>query len=341
MSNTGLARGIVGGLVGAGAVAGTAAFVMKRRARTVVRTSDVPRGALLRTPSGAPDELDVRTEDGATLRVRCYGPADGDPIVLVHGWTCSTEYWNPQINALSEKNRVIAYDLRGHGSSTIGSAALGPDLLASDLAAVLAATVDRDRKAELVGHSMGGMSIIAWAERYPEQVAEYASAVLLASTATDNLVAESLIVPLPARLPRVPVSVGRAIIGSTMPIVSSPLTAPAVRYIALSPQATREEVEFCRRIVSSCHPKARGGWGAALSALDIHEGLANLTVPTSVLVGTADRLTPPSHANRLAEILDGAGNLEKLIVLPGVGHMTTVEDPDAVNEEIARLRSLG
>ncbi len=87
-------------------------------------------------------------------------------------------------------------------------------------------------------------------------------------------------------------------------------------------------------------PRTRGGWGAALSALDIKDGLQNLTVPTTVLVGTADRLTPPSHARRVAQILDDADHLERLIVLRGIGHMTSVEAVADFNAEVDRLRSL-
>ncbi|MGZ4575658.1 MAG: alpha/beta fold hydrolase, partial [Mycobacteriaceae bacterium] len=65
----------------------------------------------------------------------------------------------------------------------------------------------------------------------------------------------------------------------------------------------------------------------------------SLRAPTTVLVGSADRLTPPSHAKRLAEALERDGHLDRLVELPGVGHMSTVEDVPAVNAEIRRLLS--
>ncbi|QBJ95770.1 alpha/beta hydrolase [Rhodococcus sp. ABRD24] len=327
------------GAAGLGAVAGGAVVALRAR-RVAATAGSEAEASLFDTPDLEPEIIPVTTADGAELHVRAYGSPDADPIVLSHGWTCSADFWNPQVNALAGKYRVITYDQRGHGRSGIGNAPLSPDVLADDLAAVLAATVRDGRKAEIVGHSMGGMSIVAWAGRYPEQVQQYASSVLLASTGTDSLIAETTVIPLPQGFPRVPVPVGRAVLGSVMPMPTSPLTARAIKYVAMAPGATPAEVEFCERIVSECHPRTRGGWGAAISTLDIKDGLKNLDVPTTVMVGTADRLTPPSHARRLAQALDDAEHLERLIVLKGVGHMTSVEAIDEFNAEVERLRGL-
>lgn len=329
------------GVVGA---AGVAVAVARRRSATadsaVGSTPDRDRTDLFETPRREPEIVPVVSADGAELHVRAYGDPDAPPIVFSHGWTCSADFWFPQVNALADKYRVITYDQRGHGRSGIGATPLSPDVLADDLSAVLAATVRDGRKAEIVGHSMGGMSIVAWAGKYPEQVDRYASSVLLASTGTDSLVAETTVIPLPQRFPRVPVPVGRAVLGSALPMPASPMTARAIKYVAMAPGSSPAEVAFCERIVSQCHPRTRGGWGAALSTLDIRDGLKNLTVPTTVLVGTADRLTPPSHARRVAQLLDDADNLERLIVLRGIGHMSSVEAVDDFNAEVERLRAL-
>lgn len=327
---------VAGGVALFGTAVGVAA-ARRRRSHSAVQTKDVAPHALLAPPSLEADEIEVTTADGARLRVLAYGDPDAQPLVFSHGWTCNALFWTPQINAFADRYRVIAYDQRGHGASSVGTRVLRPDVLADDLAAVLDATVPAGRRAVLAGHSMGGMSIIAWAERHPEQVHEKAAAVLLASTGMDNLVTDAALVPLPPRFPRVPVAVARPLLGSTMPFAASPITTRALRYVALSPSATAAEVEFCEKIVLECPRRTRGAWGRALSVLDIHEGLANLTVPTSVIVGTADRLTPPVHARRLADGLERAGNLEHLVVLDGVGHMSSVEAIDAFDDEIVHL----
>src|SRR3546814_4157869 len=134
--------------------------------------------------------------------------------------------------------------------------------------------------------------------------------------------------PAAKPFPRVPVPVGRAILSSPVPFVSSGAMTKAIQYVSMSPNATKAEIQFCENIVRECKPRIRGGWGAALSTLDIHEGLDNLEVPTTVLVGSLDRLTPPVHARKLAQVLDDAGNLARLIVLPGLGHMSSLDNID-------------
>ncbi len=272
---------VLAGAVGVGALVAAVAGIRHRRStRGLTLSSDVEPNALLKTPTLKADISELTTDDGAIINVRAYGPVDGDPIVLSHGWTCSTEFWYPQVNALAGEYRVITYDQRGHGRSTVGNLPLGPDVLADDLSAVLAATVREDKKAVIVGHSMGGMSIIAWAGRHPDEVKKYASAVMLASTASERLIAETTVIPLPNRFPRVPVPVGRAILSSPVPFVSSGAMTKAIQYVSMSPNATKAEIQFCENIVRECKPRIRGGWGAALSTLDIHEGLDNLEVPT-------------------------------------------------------------
>ncbi|WP_235916365.1 alpha/beta fold hydrolase [Antrihabitans cavernicola] len=296
--------------------------------------------ALLRPISVEPEVIPVVTEDGASLRVHAYGPKGADPIVLAHGWTCNIEYWTPQINALADRYRVIAYDQRGHGESTFGSRKASADVLADDLAAVLSATVRRGKRALLVGHSMGGMSIMAWAGKNPDQVDRLAAGVVLMNTASDSLLAQTTVIPMPGRMRYVRSAVGRAVLGAPIPLPHGRVITRGFKYGVLSPGATRAEVEFCQQIVVSCSGRARSRWGMALADLDITAALENLNVPTTVIAGELDRLTPQSHSRRLAEALDSHDLLDKFVVLPGVGHMGNVEASLQVNDEIVRMRSL-
>lgn len=317
-------------------IAGTTAVVRYRNRPLPIVDSD----EFLHLPDLEPRVRSVVTADGATLHVREYGDPDADPIVLSHGWTCSADFWSPQVNHLAGAYRVVVYDQRGHGSSDVGTRALGPDVLGDDLADVLAATVTADRKAVLAGHSMGGMSVMSWAGSHPGQVRDYVKAILLANTASDSLVRETTVIPLPPGFPRVPTRVATTILGSPLPIPVTPLSAHAVRYVALGRDATKAEVEFCEKIVRECNPRTRGIWGTALSTLDIREALENIDVPTTVLVGSADRLTPPVQARALALALGRAGVLDRLVELPGVGHMSSVEALDAFDAELVRMAEL-
>lgn len=293
----------------------------------------------LRQPSIEPDVIPVVTADGAKLNVHAYGPENGDPIVLSHGWTCSIEYWYPQINELAGKYRVIAYDQRGHGASTTGKRRFTTDTLADDLADVLAATVSPRKKAVIVGHSMGGISIMAWAGRHGDQVDRLASGLVLLNTGAGELVAETTLIPFIGEAKLIRSVAGRVILGAPVPLPINAPTRAIFKNRVMSSEATREQVEFSQRIVFGCNPTVRARWGLALHATDLRAALVNLNVPTAVVAGENDHLTPPVHSVRLAEALDDAGVLDHYRLLPGVGHLGNVEAATAVNEEIVKMRT--
>jgi pimeloyl-ACP methyl ester carboxylesterase len=275
--------------------------------------------------------------DGAIINVAVHGPADAPPIVLSHGWCERGDYWNPQINELAGQYRVITYDHRGHGRSTIGRRRFDITVLADDFAEVLDATLRPGERAVLAGHSMGGMTIMAWAGRHPEQ-AGYAGAVLLASTGYHELIETSTLFPVvPAgSLPR---SVSVTVLGSTLPFPPLPLLRPVVKW-RIMPSGGREEVDFCARMFASCPPAVRGNWGRALASLALPGPSPIPDVPTTVFVGDRDHLTPQVHAQKIAAALSDAGNLERLVIVPGIGHESNVEVPDRFNAELRHLARL-
>jgi pimeloyl-ACP methyl ester carboxylesterase len=118
--------------------------------------------------------LGVRAGDGTALHAEVFGPEDGYPIVLAHGITCAIRVWGYQIADLPRDFRVIAYDHRGHGRSGVPTrrANYGLNFLAADLDAVLEATLKSGERAVIAGHSMVGIAITSWAERYPRRVAD-------------------------------------------------------------------------------------------------------------------------------------------------------------------------
>ena len=327
------------GVVGAGA-ATIGASLVRQALRSVAGADDGPDD-LLATPTALSSTSTVIADDGTRLNVVSYGPEDaaGDVIVAIHGWTCNTSYWNPQINRFASQRRVIAYDQRGHGGSELGATRPTIETLGLDLNAVLDAMVPAGRKAVLIGHSMGGMTIMSWAAQYPHKVDERISAVVLASTAADALIANQLL--LPVDLPRyskpfAPTML-RMLISAPLPVPRTAYGPRFTQYLTLGPAARPSHVAFVDEMVMSCPPRVRGLWGAAMTKLDVGAGLAALTVPTTVVVGADDRLTPPSHANRIAEVLRNNGNLADLVVYDGVGHMSTIETAGEFNELLEKV----
>src|SRR5207248_10139592 len=143
----------------------------------------------------------------------------------------------------------------------------------------------------------------------------------LINTGVGNLIAEQLLIPVPpiARAVSQTVAV-RGFLGARAPLphYSTPLSSAMIRYTAFSRQATPALVAFYERMLWTCPPRVRADVGLALSELDLLHAVEGLTVPTVVIAGARDRLTPPSHAERMAELLpDCAG----MIVLEDTGHM--------------------
>jgi pimeloyl-ACP methyl ester carboxylesterase len=328
-----------GAAVAAGAAVGVGTIV-GALARDVLRAElavDDGPDDLLVAPSTEPERRMVTTVDGTRLHVEIHGPRGedtGDVVVAVHGWTCNTAFWNAQINHLAGTHTVVVYDQRGHGRSELGRARPTIDMLGRDLDAVLAAVVPPGRRAMLVGHSMGGMTIMSWAAQFPEKVPTIATSAVLASTAAHNVVNSTLL--LPTGLPRytrpfVP-AINRAFTSAPVPLPHTAYSGRFAHYVALGSAARASHVEFVDTMIAACPPRARAGWGSAMGRLDVRAGLAALTVPTTVIVGDEDRLTPPAHAEQIAEILRGHGHLREHVVLPGVGHMSPIEAAGRVDE---------
>lgn len=289
---------------------------------------------MLRDPELDPEILLVVAEDGTAIHTEARGPVDGVPVVLSHGWSCHSRVWNAQINDLARDHRVISYDQRGHGRTANGPGEASIETLGRDLAAVVRVATSGGRRAILVGHSMGGMTISAWAGLDPDAMAEQCRGVLLASTATDRLLQDFGVLPFPTFLPGA-FAIGKAAL--SIPLTAGALPSGLFHYLTMGGQATRAQVAFSRDIVNSCRARNRGRWGAALSEVDVSAGLAAISVPTSIIVGGDDRLTPPVHSQRMARVLADNGVLAGHLVLDGIGHMTLVEAPFEFNAEIRRL----
>ena len=282
----------------------------------------------------------VRSADGTRLHVEVFGPDDGDSVVLAHGWTEALIYWTYVIKALREQGlRVIAYDLRGHGASAPANRSdYSIPRFGEDLEAVLDACVPEGRRAVVAGHSLGAMSIASWAEEHEVQRRVRAAALL--NTGVGDLIAEHLLLPLPGVAQAISRTIAvHGFLGSKAPLprFSTPLSSAAIRYIAFGPDASPAQVAFFERMLVTCPPDVRADVGMAMSEMDLHHALPRLTVPTIVMAGALDKLTPPSHARRIADMLP---QLRRLTVLEGAGHMTPLERPDAVIDALAELVSL-
>ena len=324
-----LARAAILAVPAAVGTVGALATLARRDRRAIAADPVRPR---LQAPTGG-ESRTVTAPDGTRLHVELFGPADAQPVVLLHGWTCALRFWAFQVPVLAERYRVIAVDLRGHGRSEAGHTRdHGVETLAADLDAVLEATTGRGSRPVLVGHSMGAMTIVAWSGRHRGDVARRIAGAALLNTGVSGLADAVTVFPGPARLRA---AVYAASSRSALPTgPASPLTFRAVRRMALSRHASSARVAFCEEMILATKAPVRAGFGRGFQALDLDDALEHLDVPTLVVAAELDRLTPPVHARRMAEHLP---RVQRLLVVPGSGHMAPVEVPDTVNAALLEL----
>ena len=243
---------------------------------------------------------------------------------------------------LATEYRVIAFDHRGHGRSGIPRRGYGLAHLAADVDAVLEATLAPGERAVIAGHSMGGMAIAAWSDRYRHKVERRADAVALINTTTGDLLREVRLLPVPAPFAPVRVLGARALVnifGSfDVPPAVRRATREMISMLAVGRDAEPEVGALIYELFNATSPAGRGGCAKALvDALQRrHINLAGLTVPTLVIGSERDRLTPMVQSRRMAE---AAPNLVDLVVLPG-GHCSMLEHPAEVNRELRALAEL-
>jgi pimeloyl-ACP methyl ester carboxylesterase len=285
--------------------------------------------------------IPVRSKDGIRLHTEVFGPEDGYPIVLAHGITCAIRVWAYQIADLSTDYRVIAFDHRGHGKSAVPPRRhrYSLDILAGDLDAVLDATLAPGERAVIAGHSMGGIAITSWAERYPDRVPQCADAVALINTTTGDLLRNVQFLPVPQSLADMRVRAAGTLLKTfgAAPLLRA-VDRPSRRFvstIAVGRDADPAVVEFIYELFTATPPAGRAGWARTLvDALGPeHIGLTNLTVPTLVVGSTKDRLLPMVSSRHIARL---APNLASFVELPG-GHCAIVERPDEVNKHLRML----
>ncbi|WP_197380655.1 alpha/beta fold hydrolase [Mycolicibacterium mengxianglii] len=282
----------------------------------------------------------VRGADGTRLHTEVFGPQDGYPIVLAHGITCAISVWHEQINDLARDYRVIAFDHRGHGRSGVpprGHYSL--DHLASDLDAVLEATLAPGERAVIAGHSMGGIAITSWAERYRHKVAQRADAVALINTTTGEIIRQVKFLSMTPRMSRGRVAVGSRIIKTFGGVPALRAAALPSRRVVAALAVGRDADPAVAQLVYDLYATtpAAGRAGCARMLVDSierrHIRLHGLTVPTLVIGSQSDRLLPIDSSRRIAR---DAPNLAGLVELPG-GHCAILEQPAEVNQHLRQL----
>ena len=284
----------------------------------------------------------VTTPDGVPLAVREVGPQDAPlTVVFAHGFSLRMGSFHFQRARLSEQwgaqVRMVFYDQRGHGQSGEAS----PDTytveqLGQDLESVLAVMAPRG-PVVLVGHSMGGMTVLSHARQYPQRYpTRIVGAAIIASAAegvSRSPLGEILknpaleAVQFTARY--APKTVHR-FRGAARSVIGPILRAASFGDEKISPSV----VAFSERMM---HDTPIATLVEFLHALEVHDETAGLVtlrkVPTLIACGDRDLLTPAEYSREMAAALPRS----ELVIVGGAGHLVQLEQPEIIDDALVRL----
>lgn len=327
----------------AGGVAAASA-VRRRRRERIARPARSLTGPLTIEPSSV---TTVRTEDGVTLHVEIDEPEnlrDGAPtVLLVHGFTVCVRAWVFQRRALVEAGyRVVSYDHRGHGSSGAGS----PEhtsiaQLGRDLRRVMDQLIP-EGPVVLVGHSMGGMSMMAFGQTSADLIgSRVVGACFMATSAGGD--GQLITLGYGAFVGRLVERYGPGALGRLSrqePVLRSlrglgrSIEDYFIHYYSFSSNVSRTLIRFTGDLAFETSFATIGQF---IDTFNDHDRRASLAVwgavPTTVITAADDRLTPSDHGKLIAESIPGSDH----VIVSNSGHVVMLEHPDFVNEELLEL----
>jgi pimeloyl-ACP methyl ester carboxylesterase len=362
---TGIAGAAIG-VLAAGAAAGvavermTVGRGMRRKARLALDSAG-PYGTLRGTPGKAYSddgtelyyEVDeVEPDLGPAVsprRRRLFGRKAPAPVTVVfsHGYCLNQDSWHFQRAALRGVVRTVHWDQRSHGRSGRGVAQheggvpLTIDQLGRDLKAVLDTAVP-EGPIVLVGHSMGGMTVMALAAQYPELIRERVVATAFVGTSSGRLGEVNFGLPVAGvnAVRRVLPGVLKAL-GTQAALVEKGRRATAdlfagiiKRYSFASRDVDPAVERFAERMIESTPIDVVAEFYPAFTDHDKTAALAYFQdQPVLVLAGVQDLVTPSEHSDVIADLLPDA----ELVLVPDAGHLVMLEHPEVVTDRLADL----
>ena len=242
------------------------------------------------------------------------GMPQGLPVVFIHGFPFSHDMWEPQMNVMPNNIHSIAYDVRGHGASDVGDGQFTIELFVDDLISLLDHL--SIKKAILCGLSMGGYIALRTFERHPDRV----SSLILCDTKSEPDTND--------------VKINRT---TTMRAVKEAgVQVFAENFVkSIFWEKTFDKnpgvVSFIKQIICANSPRGICGTLLALaSRTDTTPALSSINVPTCIIVGEYDKLTPPSDAQAMHTMIAGS----ELHILSNAAHMSNLENTQEFNARL-------
>jgi 3-oxoadipate enol-lactonase len=254
------------------------------------------------------------TLNGIQINYTERGLPQGLPVVFLHGFPFNHTTWEPQMKALPNNIRAISFDIRGHGESDVAEGQYTIELFVDDLIALLDHLVIE--KAVVCGLSMGGYIALRGIERHPERF----RALILCDTRSEPD-------PDEAKIKRS--ATIRAIRKDGVPTFAGAFLKAV--FAERSFQAAPQAVEAVRTAIIANSPVGICGTAIALAArTDTTRSLPAINVPTLILVGELDALTPPAASRTMHEAIAGS----ELHIIPHAAHMSNLENSPEFNKHL-------
>ena len=270
----------------------------------------------------------LRRPDGSELHIEFYGPEDGIPIVLTHGWGLDSREWNYLKRDLSDHFRLIVWDEPGLGKSTPPTNRdYSLKNLARDLEAVLA--LAGDKPSILLGHSIGGMITLTFCGMFASMLRSRIIGIVLTHTTPTNPVRTTsgaafyTAIEKPVLMPLMYLTIALSPLVWLMNWLSY-LNGSAhlsTKHSSFGGTETWEQIEFFTRFQPEAWPAVMARGMLGMMRYDATETLAGISVPTLVVAGDQDSVTKPEASERIRSGIPKA----RLITLAPAKHLGLIE----------------
>lgn len=248
--------------------------------------------------------------NGININYELAGPASAPVVTLSHSLAADLSMWDPQMKALTEKYRVLRYDMRGHGGTDVSEGPYSLDGLTADVHALLVAL--GIKQTHFIGLSIGGMIAQLFAVQYPAMI----MSLILCDTSSE--------------LPQEAKVLFEERIRTAKTLGMEAHVEPTLERWFTKAFRSSPEADRVRTLIRKTDPRGFIGCSYAIMGLNLTSRLSSIRLPTLIIVGEDDPGTPVAAARTIHEKIKGS----ELVILKSASHLSNIEQADAFNQAI-------